>query len=152
MEQIIETNFNSQAAKYKDVPNFVEPNLTKRIEAKREKARLRAMVNASEQYSDMSSMISLSDTQKMYQSVGCGIKLERVNEETEEHLNSSFKLAGGEGRPMTIQSIQSQSNVIQQVATPTPKLNDQSKLTKQDTQRVLGRQFTMQLMPMYRVR
>ena len=143
MEQIIETNFNSQAAKYKDVPNFVEPNLTKRIEAKREKARLRAMVNSSEQYSDMSSIISLSDTQKMYQSVGCGIKLERVNEEMEEHANSSFKLPGGEARPMTIQSIQSQCNVIQHVATPTPKLNDKSTLTKQDTKRVLGRQFTM---------
>ena len=124
MEQIIETNFNSQAAKYKDVPNFVEPNLTKRIEAKREKARLRAMVNASEQYSDMSSMISLSDTQKMYQSVGCGMKLERVNEETAEHVNSSFKQLSGEGRPMTIQAIQSQSNVFQQVAPPTPKLNE----------------------------
>ena len=123
MEQIIETNYNSQAAKYKDVPNFVEPNLTKRIEAKREKARLRAMVNSSEQYSDMSSMISFSDTQKMYQSVGCGMKLERVNEETAEQVDSSFKLSG-EGRPMTIQAIQSQSNVLQQVATPTPKLNE----------------------------
>ena len=94
MEQIIETNFRSQAAKYKGAPNFVEPNLTKRIEAKREKARLRALVNASEQYSDIASIMSQSNTDKMYQSLTCGVKLERVNEEPAEKGHKSFKITG----------------------------------------------------------
>ena len=42
MEEIVEANINSQAAKYKSCKDFVEPNLKKRIEQKREKARLRA--------------------------------------------------------------------------------------------------------------
>ena len=41
---------------------------------------------------------------------------------------------------------------VQLLVTPTPKLNEKSKLTPEDAQRVLERQLTMQLMPMYRVR
>lgn len=41
---------------------------------------------------------------------------------------------------------------VQLLVTPTPKLSEKSKLTNEDAKRVLGRQLTMQLMPMYRVR
>ena len=42
MEEIVEANIRSQAAKYMSCRDFVEPNLKKRIEEKREKARLKA--------------------------------------------------------------------------------------------------------------
>ena len=111
MEQIIETNFRSQAVKYKGAPNYVEPNLTKRIEAKREKARLRALASqASDTYSDIASMMSQSNAEKMYQSLTCGVKLESVNEESDEKVNKSFKITG-DGRPISIQQICSHPNV-----------------------------------------
>ena len=44
MEEIAEANIRSQAAKYKNRKEYVEPNLKKRFEQKRERARLRAQL------------------------------------------------------------------------------------------------------------
>ena len=155
MEQIADATFRAQAAKYKGTPNYVEPNLTKRLEAKRERARLRALAScATETYSDMGSMMSESNAEKMYASLNTS-KLERVNEEAEDNANHSFKghnFGNRDGNPISLAGVGVPANIQQVLATPTPKLNDKSKLTQQDTQRVLGRQLTMQLMPMYRVR
>ena len=49
-------------------------------------------------------------------------------------------------------SINHMSPAMQILITPTPKLNAKSKFTKEDAKRVLERQLTMQLMPMYRIR
>ena len=49
-------------------------------------------------------------------------------------------------------SIDHTRQAMQILVTPTPKLNAKSKFTKEDAKRVLERQLTMQLMPMYRIR
>lgn len=42
MEEIVEANVRSQANKYKNCKDYVEPNLKKRFEMKRERARIKA--------------------------------------------------------------------------------------------------------------
>ena len=65
MEEIVEANIRSQAAKYKSCKDFVEPNLKKRIEQKREKARLRAQFE--QDNLNCSAQLSAFSTQKIDQ-------------------------------------------------------------------------------------
>ena len=135
MEEIVEATVRSQQAKYKGMKNYVEPNLSKRFEQKREKARLRAL--ASEQYADLPGLLNQSNAEKMYQT--CDSKLERVNEE-DVKVNKSFTISSnfGNKKDGTVPFAQVSPNV-QMLVTPTPKLSDKTKLTNEDAKRVLER-------------
>ena len=106
---------------------------------------------ASENYAELPDYLNQSNAEKMYQT--CGQKLESVNEEDAKIGNKSFTISNTfEGKQDSAIPFAQVSANVQLLVTPTPKLSEKSKLTNEDAKRVLERQLTMQLMPMYRVR
>lgn len=145
MEEIVEANVRSQANKYKNCKDYVEPNLKKRFEMKRERARIKAQLQ--HENLDIQALMSMSTTDKMYQT-----HTDKLDPEN-EYTNKSMQLTGGFNAKNNQNNAFGQvSPNVQLLVTPTPKLSEKSKLTPEDAQRVLERQLTMQLMPMYRIR
>ena len=88
--------------------------------------------------------MSLSNSDKMYPSLI--EKIEEYADPASQTIPQDREFASKEN------SINHTCPAMQILVTPTPKLNAKSKFTKEDAKRVLERQLTMQLMPMYRIR
>ena len=83
---------------------------------------------ASENYAELPGFMHKSNAEKMYQT--CGQKLDRVDEEESSKVNKSFKFPNHFVTKDRSELITSQvSTNVHDLVTPTPKLNDKSKLT-----------------------
>ena len=125
MEQIAEANIRSQAAKYKNVKDYVEPNLKKRFEQKRERARLRAQLQ--QENLDIQSIMNMSTSGKMYQT-----HTEKLDRESITVDQSNLLSEGLNARGIASNEFGQVSPNVQLLVTPTPKLIEKSKLTKED--------------------
>ena len=125
MEEIAEANIRSQAAKYKNCKDYVEPNLKKRFEQKRERARLRAQLQ--QDNLDIQSIMNMSTSGKMYQT-----HTEKLDRESITVDQSNLLREGLNTRGIANNEFGQVSPNVQLLITPTPKLNEKSKLTKED--------------------
>ena len=125
MEEIAEANIRSQAAKYKNCKDYVEPNLKKRFEQKRERARLRAQLQ--QDNLDIQSIMNMSTSGKMYQT-----HTEKLDRENITVDQSNLLREGLNTRGIANNEFGQVSPNLQLLITPTPKLNEKSKLTKDD--------------------
>lgn len=125
MEEIAEANIRSQAAKYKNCKDYVEPNLKKRFEQKRERARLRAQLQ--QDNLDIQSIMNMSTSGKMYQT-----HTEKLDRESITVDQSNLLREGLNARGIANNEFGQVSPNVQLLITPTPKLNEKSKLTKED--------------------
>ena len=83
---------------------------------------------ASENYAELPGFMHKSNAEKMYQT--CGQKLDRVDEEESNKVNKSFKFPNHFVTKDRSELITNQvSTNVHALVTPTPKLNDKSKLT-----------------------
>ena len=125
MEEIAEANIRSQAAKYKNCKDYVEPNLKKRFEQKRERARLRAQLQ--QENLDIQSIMNMSNSSKMYQT-----HTEKLDRDGSSVDQSNLLSEGLNARGIANNEFGQVSPNVQLLVTPTPKLIEKSKLTKED--------------------
>ena len=92
MEEIAEANIRSQAAKYKNCKDYVEPNLKKRFEQKRERARLRAQLQ--QDNLDIQSIMNMSTSGKMYQTHTEKLDREGITVDQSNLLNEGLNARG----------------------------------------------------------